>query len=89
MTRGRVENSVAYGNRYGIVASGGDSVTIVNCTIVGNESLGLSLPSGSRTVAFNNLIATYVPWMELKLEIQRGDKLATVPLKLGKPEKKK
>src|SRR6185312_6066061 len=55
VTRGRVENSVASGNRYGIVASGGEGVTVVNCSLVGNESLGLSLPSGSKTVAFNNL----------------------------------
>ena len=56
VTRGRVENSIASGNRYGIVASAGEGVAIVNCSIVGNESLGLSLPSGSKTVAFNNLI---------------------------------
>src|SRR5207245_5555251 len=35
--------------------------------------------------AFNNILATYTPGMELKLEIQRGDKLTTVPLKLAKP----
>jgi Right handed beta helix region len=56
VTRGRVENSIVSGNRYGVVASGGEGVAIVNCTMVGNESLGLSLPSGSKTVAFNNVI---------------------------------
>jgi serine protease Do len=39
--------------------------------------------------AFNNILATYTPGMELKLEIQRGDKLTTVPLKLEKPAEKK
>jgi serine protease Do len=39
---------------------------------------------------FNNLLATYGPNQEPKLEIQRGDKLTTVPLKLERlPEKKK
>ncbi len=39
---------------------------------------------------FNNILAGYVPGQEPKLEIQRGDKLTTVPLKLEKlPEKKK
>jgi S1-C subfamily serine protease len=38
---------------------------------------------------FNNILATYTPGMELKLEVQRGDKLATVPLKLEKPAEKK
>jgi serine protease Do len=35
--------------------------------------------------AFNNILASYGPGMELKLEIQRGDKLLTVPVKLEKP----
>jgi serine protease Do len=38
---------------------------------------------------FNNILGTYTPGMELKLEIQRGDKLTTVPLKLEKPAEKK
>ncbi len=39
---------------------------------------------------FNRLLAGYGPNQEPKLEIQRGDKLTTVPLKLEKlPEKKK
>jgi serine protease Do len=39
---------------------------------------------------FNNILAGYGPGQEPKLEIQRGDKLTTVPLKLEKlPEKKK
>ena len=57
VNRGRVEDSVVSGNRYGIVASGGRDVAIVNCSMVGNTSLGLSLPTGERTVAFNNVIA--------------------------------
>ncbi len=38
---------------------------------------------------FNNILATYTPGMEVKLEIQRGDKLSTVPLKLEKRVEKK
>jgi serine protease Do len=38
----------------------------------------------------NRILAGYHPNQELKLEVQRGDKLTTVPLKLEKlPEKKK
>jgi len=37
--------------------------------------------------SFNNLLATYTPGTEIKLEIQRGDKLITVPLTLEKPAK--
>jgi serine protease Do len=39
--------------------------------------------------AFNNVLAGYGPGAELKLEIQRGDKLTTVPIKLAKPAAKK
>jgi serine protease Do len=35
---------------------------------------------------FNNVIATHAPGSEVKLEVQRGDKLVTVPIVLGKPE---
>ena len=56
VTRGRVENTIVSRNRYGIVVGGGNEVVIVNCSMVANESLGLGLPSGSRTVAFNNAI---------------------------------
>jgi serine protease Do len=39
--------------------------------------------------ALNNILAGYVPGTEVKLEVQRGDKLNTVSLKLAKlPEKK-
>jgi serine protease Do len=39
--------------------------------------------------ALNNILAGYVPGTEVKLEVQRGDKLNTVSLKLEKmPEKK-
>ncbi|MGL4549966.1 MAG: S1C family serine protease [Gemmataceae bacterium] len=37
--------------------------------------------------AFNNILATYGPGAEIKLEVQRGDKLTTVPIKLEKPKK--
>ncbi len=56
VTRGRVENSIESRNRCEIVASGGGDVAVVNCTLVDNESLGPSLPSASKTVAFNNAI---------------------------------
>lgn len=38
--------------------------------------------------SFNKIMATYAAEAEVKLEIQRGDKLTTVPLKLEKPPKK-
>jgi len=38
---------------------------------------------------FNQVLATYSPSAEVKLEIQRGDKLTTVPLTLEKPPEKK
>jgi serine protease Do len=33
----------------------------------------------------NNVLGTYRPGADIKLEVQRGDKLITVPIKLGKP----
>jgi Right handed beta helix region len=57
VTRGRIENVISDGNRYGIVVSGGRDNVVVNCTLARNASLGLSLPSGARTLAFNNCIA--------------------------------
>jgi serine protease Do len=38
---------------------------------------------------FNQILASYAPNSEVKLEIQRGDKLLTVPIKLAKPVAKK
>jgi len=52
----RVENVVADGNRYGIVLTGGEGNVVVNCTMAGNASLGLSLSSGKTLTAFNNLL---------------------------------
>ncbi len=52
----RVENIISDGNRYGIVVAGGIGHTVVNCTAVGNSSLGMSFPSGEGTVAFNNVV---------------------------------
>ena len=56
VTRGRVEGSVVTGNRYGVIIAGGAGNVVVNCTLAGNASLGLSLPSGRGIVAFNNVI---------------------------------
>jgi len=53
---GRVENTIADANRYGIVLSGGEGNVVANCTLVGNASLGLSLPSGKGAAAFNNVL---------------------------------
>jgi serine protease Do len=39
--------------------------------------------------SYQELMATYPPGSDVKLEIQRGDKLLTVPLKLAKPPVKK
>jgi serine protease Do len=39
--------------------------------------------------AFNTILANYSPRSEIKLEIQRGDKLLTVPLTLERPAEKK
>ena len=52
----RIENAISDGNRYGMVVSGGDENTIVNCTLTSNASIGMSLSSGKGTVAFNNLV---------------------------------
>lgn len=38
---------------------------------------------------FNNMMANYTPNTEVKLEIQRGDKLMTIPIKLARPVDKK
>jgi serine protease Do len=38
---------------------------------------------------FEEILASYAPGVEVKLEVQRGDKLVTVPLKLAKPPAKK
>ena len=57
VARGRIENVVSDNNRYGIVVSGGRDNVVVNCTLARNASLGLSLPSGEGTVAFNNCLA--------------------------------
>lgn len=35
--------------------------------------------------SFNNILATYGPGAEIKLEVQRGDKLTSVTVKLDKP----
>ena len=52
----RVENVLSDANRYGIIVAGGEDNTVVNCTAVGNATMGLSFPSGKGTVAFNNLV---------------------------------
>ncbi len=56
----RVENAISDGNRYGIVVAGGADNIVVNCTVTGNASMGMSLASGSGTVAFNNLVSDTV-----------------------------
>jgi serine protease Do len=38
---------------------------------------------------FNNILSNYTPNTEVKLEVQRGDKLMTVPLTLARPVGKK
>ena len=52
----RVENVVSDGNRYGLIVAGGEGNVVVNCTLADNASLGLSLSSGVRVVAFNNCV---------------------------------
>ncbi len=53
---GRIENTIADENRYGIVVGGGENVVVVNCTLARNGSIGLSLPVGERPIAFNNVV---------------------------------
>ncbi len=53
---GRIENVIAHGNRYGVVVARGKGVAVVNCTIAQNQSLALSLASGSGHAAFNNCL---------------------------------
>ncbi len=57
VTDGRFENVVSDGNRYGLVAGAGTRNVIVNCTAVRDSSLGISIPSGSDPVVFNNCVA--------------------------------
>lgn len=52
----RIENSICDGNRYGLVVTGGEHNVVVDCTVAGNASLGMSFPSGKGTVAFNNCV---------------------------------
>jgi len=52
----RLENAISDDNRYGIIVNGGAGNTVVNCSVVGNTSMGLSLPAGKAMVAFNNLV---------------------------------
>ena len=53
---GRMENVISDNNRYGLVAGAGKANIIVNCTVARNSSLGISLPSGSDPVVFNNCV---------------------------------
>jgi len=55
-TDARIENVLADNNRYGIVLDNGQHNVVVNCSLVRNASIGLSLPSGTRAVVFNNVI---------------------------------
>jgi len=52
----RMENVISDNNRYGVVVVGGEGNCVVNCSIVGNATIGLSLPSGKGIVAFNNVV---------------------------------
>jgi Right handed beta helix region len=70
VTSGRIENVISDDNRYGIVVSGGRDNAVVNCTLAGNSSLGLSFPSGAGTVAFNNCIAEGVTGVYLGASAQ-------------------
>lgn len=56
VTDGRMENVVSDNNRYGLVAGSGHRDVIVNCTAARNSSLGISIPSGSSPVVFNNCV---------------------------------
>ncbi len=53
---GRIENTICDENRYGIIVGGGENDVVVNCTLVGNGSIGLSIPGGERPIAFNNVV---------------------------------
>jgi len=56
VTQGRLENLLVADNLYGIVVGDGRHNALVNCTMARNATMGLSLPSGVGTVAFNNVI---------------------------------
>ena len=51
----RIENSVAAGNRIGIALTRSRASTVVNCTLVDNLVLALSIAGGERAVVFNNV----------------------------------
>ena len=57
VTGGRIENVISDNNRYGIVVTGGEDNTVVNCTLAKNASLGFSFPSGTHATVFNNVVA--------------------------------
>jgi hypothetical protein len=54
--KGRIENVVSDDNRFGILVGGGSDNVVVNCTMARNASIGLSLASGARPLAFNNCV---------------------------------
>jgi parallel beta-helix repeat protein len=51
----RIENSVVSGNRTGIALSRSRRSIVVNCTLIDNRVLALSLAGGERPVVFNNI----------------------------------
>ncbi|MHB0934801.1 MAG: right-handed parallel beta-helix repeat-containing protein [Armatimonadota bacterium] len=53
----RLENVVAGENRTGIVLNGSRQSVVVNCSLVKNSALGLSLNNTAGCAAFNNVIA--------------------------------
>lgn len=52
----RVENTIASGNRTGLVLSRSANAAIVNCTLAGNTALGLSAAGNSGGAIFNNVV---------------------------------
>ena len=53
----RAENCVAAENRTGLAMNGAEKSAVMNCTLVGNSALGLSLSGTRGCVAFNNVLA--------------------------------
>lgn len=53
----RVENVISDHNRFGIVLNHCTHGVVVNCTVADCEETGLQFPTGTGTVAFNNIVA--------------------------------
>jgi hypothetical protein len=69
VTEGRVENCVSVANRCGLLMQGGRRNVIVNCSVITNSGIGISLPSGAGAMVFNNAIVGNATGVYLGLDL--------------------